>query len=252
MLKRSIFLLVTIFSVALCAQNSPDHENFSLESLVEQETFQIDNTSSSEAHILSDLYCSRGESYLLLGEDQKAFADFRKAYIHALNCTEKNIKTSLTFRSAFGAFLVYARMEDLEKVKSTAKFLEDILKNYSCHECKEMLGITTPRSFCFGMDMPCFYQQTRQDWPVLGPDYASVGDCVERVNGTISALTTLIAVVKKTEVRALAAMVINGLGDQARNCCVAGGLWKGCIQKLVNKLHYWKAYGIPADPSWDD
>lgn len=72
------------------------------------------------------------------------------------------------------------------------------------------------------------------------------------VENTVDALLPLISAVKKTEVRVLATMVINGLGDQASRCCRAGGLWKGCLQKLVNKLHYWRMLGIPADPAWDD
>jgi len=49
----------------------------------------------------------------------------------------------------------------------------------------------------------------------------------------------------------MAYALIDQLAETAKNCCWAGGLWKGCLQKLVNKLHYWKVFGIPADPAWD-
>jgi hypothetical protein len=47
----------------------------------------------------------------------------------------------------------------------------------------------------------------------------------------------LLKYAKKTEIRALALACIKQLENKANNCCVAGGLWKGCLQSLVNKLH---------------
>jgi hypothetical protein len=74
---------------------------------------------------------------------------------------------------------------------------------------------------------------------------------LERVRKTKEAVLILIATVKRAEIQALAINFINGLADQAAHCCRIGGLWKGCLQKLVNKLHYWKILGVPADPAWD-
>lgn len=94
-------------------------------------------------------------------------------------------------------------------------------------------------------------QYCNSDWPILGPERIPINDCLDSVDGTVKALKVLIAVVRKTEIRAMAYALIDQLAETAKNCCWAGGLWKGCLQKLVNKLHYWKVFGIPADPAWD-
>jgi hypothetical protein len=101
------------------------------------------------------------------------------------------------------------------------------------------LRIGTPVQYC------------NSDWPILGPERIPINDCLDSVDGTVKALKVLIAVVRKTEIRAMAYALIDQLAETAKNCCWAGGLWKGCLQKLVNKLHYWKVFGIPADPAWD-
>lgn len=108
------------------------------------------------------------------------------------------------------------------------------------------------QSISIALDSIQLASSNRPDWPILGPDQISIRDCLERVETSREALFVLIAAVKKTEVRFIAMGVINALTDQAASCCRRGGLWKGCLQQLVNKLHYWKVLGIPADPAWDD
>ncbi|NDE82640.1 MAG: hypothetical protein EB051_03370 [Chlamydiia bacterium] len=68
---------------------------------------------------------------------------------------------------------------------------------------------------------------------------------------TVKALKILTSSVKNSAVRNLANILIDELADTGKRCCKAGGIWKGCLQQLVNKLHYWKVLGIPADPAWD-
>src|SRR5690242_14740747 len=90
-----------------------------------------------------------------------------------------------------------------------------------------------------------------QDGPIDGPNQIPIGECLKRVENTVALITPMIAAVKRSEVQALALIVINRLADTANGCCRAGGLWKGCLQKLVNKFYYWGLLGIPADPAWD-
>lgn len=99
-----------------------------------------------------------------------------------------------------------------------------------------------------------FSNQTlkQPDWPILGPEQIDLSECIKRVDKTTEAILLLIAAARKSEIRVLAITLINALADQAKTCCRSGGLWKGCLQKLVNKLHYWKILGVPADPMWDD
>lgn len=108
--------------------------------------------------------------------------------LKAQSYPEGSRQASLEFRALFGLFLVYARLENLEK----------------------------------------------------------------RALATADNIKLLIYAIKRAEVQFLAEKTINALTLAAINCCEAGGMWKGCLQPLVNKLHYWKVLGIPADPMWDD
>lgn len=80
-------------------------------------------------------------------------------------------------------------------------------------------------------------------------------ECLERVGNTVSMSKKLIAFVKRKEVVFLLTTLIDGLEERASRCCRAGGLWKACLQPLVNKWHLWnqkwKVFGIPPDPAWD-
>ncbi|MGC2595981.1 MAG: hypothetical protein WA347_06855 [Rhabdochlamydiaceae bacterium] len=78
------------------------------------ESLNIQYTSPYDYSTLSDLHASRGEDYLILGEDQKALEDFLLSYEYALNCREE--ENRLSFRPLFGAFLAHVRLENLESV----------------------------------------------------------------------------------------------------------------------------------------
>ncbi len=251
MILRFVFVFFAFMTSFLCAQEQQqDFRSSLLQQWVLRDTTALRQT--SDISQLAELHANRGESLLLLEADEYALADFELACQYASQCQTEEI-SFLTFRPLFGAFLAYIRLEDLEHAQVTAALLEQILKNHTCRECAHEIA-TAERHFCYGtVTMPKIFQTIRADHPILGPntpipDY----ECLDRVDAMVAAITPLIAVVKRAEVQALAWMVINELADQARYCCLSGGMWKACLQPLVNKLHYWKVLGIPADPMWDD
>ncbi len=122
--------------------------------------------------------------------------------------------------------------------------MDSILGSGACFQCTQSTARPSKR-----FAGPVLSQHP--DCPIYGPDQISIRECLDRVDTTVEAITILIAAVKRTEVRTLAIAFIRQLENKARNCCIAGGIWKGCLQILVNKLHYWKVLGIPADPAWD-
>ncbi len=249
--KVAIFLITTGY---ITANDSANKLEQFFSSTIEEESLAIQETCELQNEKLASLYIDRGESYLVVGQNKKAFDDFQRAYHYTKNSFNQDEATSLTFRSLLGAFLVFVRMENLPAVETFGVELQKIIKNYSCEACYK-------KSNNFGSEQLQPYRHThvltrlistdQPDWPILGPDEISKRDCLERVETTERALYLLIAAVKKSEVRAIATTIIKALADQAASCCRAGGLWKGCLQKLVNKLHYWKVLGIPADPAWD-
>lgn len=229
--------------IRLFAQDSDD--SFFVRSIT-KESLNIEHASPYDHSKLSDLHASRGEDYLILGEDQKALEDFLISYEYALSCEGND---HLTFRSLFGAFLAYVRLENLESAQEVYVQLDTILKGYRCYRGKKTSTHLSKSDF---NGTAYSIQNCHADYPILGPARIPIQDCLDNVDGAVRAIKILIAAVGKTEIRAIALALIDQLADTAKNCCWAGGLWKGCLQKLVNKLHYWKVFGIPANPAWDD
>lgn len=221
---------------------NPQNPSFFIQS-VAYETLKIQNTSPDDYQGLSDSYSSRGENYLILGDDQKALEDFMLSYEYASNCKIK--EDNMFFRASFGAFLAHVRLENLESVQELYFYLDSMLEK-NCSQSKNA-------SFYLSNDNSneILFQKCRADQPIFGPDRIAIGECMDRVTMTVKAITYLITPVKKAEVRALATALINQLANSAYECCEEGGIWKACLQPLVNKLHYWKVLGIPADPMWD-
>ncbi|MEN9343601.1 MAG: hypothetical protein RLZZ453_388 [Chlamydiota bacterium] len=216
---------------------------------IQKISLDIQNAPSFEYAKLSDLFASRGEDYLILGEDIKALQDFELSHVYASKCDGDDL-SYLLFRPLFGAFLVCARLENIENLQNIYNELQLILDHCTCYECEESAT---------------FWKQTRNenrrifiancnnqpDWPILGPERISMRECLDRVEATAKELRFLVATIQRAEIQILAIALIDQLELSANRCCRAGGLWKGCLQKLVNKLHYWRVLGIPADPMWD-
>ena len=93
-----------------------------------------------------------------------------------------------------------------------------------------------------------------EDVPIYGPDKISVRDCIDFVNNTVALAQVLIDIVPSAPVRGSLTLMIRSLSNQAISCCRKGGIWKSCVQPLMNKYHLWnqkwKVFGIPPDPSW--
>lgn len=221
-----------------------DNESF-LHQMIENDSLKIQQTRSDDHEVLSNLFASRAECLLVLGDNEKAVEDFSIAYDYA-NLCGKN-KQDLTFRPLFGAFLAYIRLENLEYAQNLYKHLHFILSN-SCYEKSNLSSNFASESPHSSLN-PIIFIPCESNYPIFGPDAVSIQDCVEFVEGTANALKLLVAAVKRPEVVALATTVINELQRVANNCCRAGGIWKGCLQKLVNRLHFWKESGVPPNPS---
>jgi hypothetical protein len=244
-LTMSLAFFFLDMPIRLFAEASED--SFFLRSIA-KESLNIQHTSSYDHSKLSDLHASRGEDYLILGEDQKALEDFQLSYEFALNCREEENRSS--FRPLFGAFLAHVRLENLESAQEIYVQLESILKDSDCCRSRES-ATYLGKCYSDGFAISNLVQNCNSNWPIFGPERIPVHDCLDNVAATVKAIKILTAAVRKTEVRVVANALIDQLAETANNCCWAGGLWKGCLQKLVNKLHYWKVLGIPADPAWD-
>jgi tetratricopeptide (TPR) repeat protein len=103
--------------------------------IIEEENHAIDATNEFQYEKLADLYASRGESYLIIGNNQEALKDFQTAYRYSQLCPTQEESIPLIFRSLLGVFLASICTEDLATAEKICISLEDILKNHLCSEC---------------------------------------------------------------------------------------------------------------------
>ena len=109
-------------------------QNLLYDSDIDRKNIVIQEGSHYSFNRFSELYASKGEDYLILGDDQKALENFLLSYEYALKSGEGIVGTRLSFRSLFGVFLVYIRLEDLELAKETYSYLSSILDGWSCSQ----------------------------------------------------------------------------------------------------------------------
>lgn len=132
-LEKWILAICLIFYAQHTQLFADQKDSFFLQS-IDFESSNIQHVSSDDYTALSDLHASRGEDYLILGDDQKALEDFMLSYGYALKCKER--KNHFIFRPLFGAFLVYIRLENIEAAQEMYVYLDWILKN-ACSEAKD-------------------------------------------------------------------------------------------------------------------
>lgn len=106
--------------------------------MLNEETLAITNTALSDSIRLSDLYSSRGETYLMLNRDGEAQDDFLMAQEYASICNQVE-QPLLIFRSTFGLFLTKIRMEQLEDAKLLAVVLQNMMNDFFCYECQKKI-----------------------------------------------------------------------------------------------------------------
>jgi len=242
------FSILLFFSALLtitnCVGIELDYSHFrSIEEVIDYETVQIANTSSDNYSTLIDIYFSRAESYLLLNMQNQALNDLEMGFKLAQYCNE-NECTFLFLRYLFDSAILYGLMDRMDDLYNSAASIQELL-TYSMHEKR-----------CENQNiLPTFSKVNLTDRPILGPNKITIDECFEFVQGTSSKLRYLISLVPKAEAQVILHITIDGLHNEALRCCSAGGIWKACLQPLVNKWYNWnekyKLLGIPPDPAWD-
>jgi len=236
---RSIFGLI-FFSLLITIpghSHEIDYNQFnSPQEVIEFETDAISQIEPNNYQALSDAYISRGESYLFCGKYEAALEDLKKgSELAALYGQDQQ----LTLRSLLVLSIIYANCDMLEELNASCETMISLLKSSSCHLSKKMMKSVS---------------HAKRDVPINGPREIPIQDCIENAEGTAKAAKLLI-VRAKPEVQFFLNSVIDEMEKLAIECCLAGGLWKACLQPIINKWHQWnerwKVFGIPPDPSWD-
>ncbi|WP_220017694.1 hypothetical protein [Candidatus Rhabdochlamydia oedothoracis] len=192
----------------------------SVQEVLDFETAQIADLGSA------DCYINRAESYLLCQNYDLALNDLEVGYQLSQNA-EDNI--NLHFRSLFGLAIVYANIDQLENFNAVVNSIEEFLDAHKCTGCSE-------KHYSVKL---CSYALKRllvSDTPE--PERISVEACIERANNTAKYARILIDK-SHPAARFVLNALVNRLTNKAIKCCVAGGLWKGCIQPIFTKWQEW-------------
>ncbi|PWU13896.1 MAG: hypothetical protein C5B45_05340 [Chlamydiae bacterium] len=208
-----IFLLLVLWQLVY-AQTDFN----SVQEVLDFETAQIADLGSA------DCYINRAESYLLCQNYDLALNDLEAGYQ-----LSQNIEDHLTlhFRSLFGLAIVYANIDQLEKFNAVVSSIEALLDAHKCTECSEKHH---------SVELCSYVKLLVSDDPE--PERISVEACIEKANNTARYARILIDK-SHPAARVILNALVNRLTNKAIKCCIAGGLWRGCIQPLATKWHKW-------------
>ena len=210
-----IFLLLVLWQLSY-AQNPPDFH--SIQEVLDFETAQIAELDSA------DSYINRAESYLLCQNYDLALSDLEVGYQLSQDIEDH---PTLYFRSLFGLAIVYANIDELEKFNAVVNSIEAFLDAHKCTGCSEKQP---------SVKLCSYVKLLVSDDPE--PERISVEACIEKANNTARYARILIDK-SHPAARFVLNALVNRLTNKAIKCCVAGGLWRGCIQPLATKWHEW-------------
>lgn len=247
-MKKLFFLLfLPVFIwITPCKGEGIHQSSFqSIDDVIRFETSQILDADPNNPEFLSEMYLSRAESYLLYGNNSLAYADFKEGYAIADLCSEET-KMSLHFRALFGLAIVYGCEEMTDELYATADSLKLLLSSCKCN-CNQ-----DKQSQLTGNGLSHHIYGVK---PILGPDQIPIQDCIDFAESTAEKCRYLIALVPKAQVQVTLQILVDDLAKRARSCCRAGGIWKACLQPIVDKWQLWNEkwnlFKIPPDPAWD-
>ena len=177
---------------------------------------------------LSNDYISRGEDLLLAGEFENAIEELQIGY-ELTSYGFKENRDINQMRSLFPMMIAYGHLEQIEDMLKVTNKMYSIMDSRSCSKLNYAHSNDSGRS--------------GQCQPLDGPDRISINTCLDRVQGTERAFIALAAAIKKKGGSTIAVLAIQAIAEKARDCCYAGGLWKGCLIPLLNK--YYSEKGSP-------
>lgn len=210
-----IFLLLALWQLSY-AQSSPDFH--SVQEVLDFETAQIADLGSA------DSYINRAESYLLCQNYDLALSDLEVGYQLSQDIEDH---PTLYFRSLFGLAIVYANIDQLEKFTAVVNSIEAFLDTHKCTGCSKKQH---------SVELCSYARLLVSDDPE--PERISVEACIEKANNTARYARILIDK-SHPAARVVLNALVNRLTNKAIKCCIAGGLWRGCIQPLATKWHEW-------------
>lgn len=254
LMRKLLTLIIWAVVTAVSGYSELDYASYSsIEEVIEQETLQIHSTSAEDYETLGHAYASRGESYLIAEKYEEALADLLAGYKLVKFCGPEE-GAAIAVRTLLDLAIVYGNLGQLDEVLLLADRLQGVSEICPHSWYYQLDDLPILQSSFDSRSRPEIQLVANTDRPIVGPKSISVHDCIEYTQGTARAARALI-VKARPEVQFLLQVLIDDLENRAINCCHSGGVWKGCLQPLVNKWRQWnqkwQVFKIPPDPAWD-
>lgn len=174
-------------------------------------------SASSSLEFRIDSLLEQGEQYFIAKDFSKAEENLSEAISLCRNFGEQDIRL---FRGLLDRSLVNACLgfEDL-----SIRDLRDLETSIDIFHCGYGSGSSKEEYYAGGK-------------PILGEDQITIAECIERAETTISYfkdLLTIAPVSFKWQTTFLSSLHLLEL--KAKECCRSGGVWKACLEPLLNK-----------------
>ncbi len=270
-----IAFLMAFFAILISTvsyANELDYSNCgSIREAIARETQEISATHPADHDELAQLYVSRGESYLLDAQYDKAIEDFQSANSHIGHCRNVDAAMFVAFRAAFGEVVSYDNLGMAEQTQEALEQLKTITTHVGSNDCIEHCpcqGMVTPSANRIhfrdlvkpavnnmhfrDMIVSCKHkkdkggdqqQQGNQDNydDILGPNQPPEPNwCEEVVTGVGRAMDTIACLAPNYAVKVALIGFIEALITRGVKCCQAGGFWKACVAPITRKWREWK------------
>ncbi|MES2200023.1 MAG: hypothetical protein V4489_07640 [Chlamydiota bacterium] len=240
----TVFFLMLIRG-ASCANEIDYKDCQSIVDVIERESLEIRNVGALDHNELAQLHVSRGESYLLNAQHEKAAEDFLLADFHSEYMQEMEDIIMIRFRTAFGKAVSYDNLGMRGETEEALQQLQIIAEHVVCPNCAE----NKPRFEMSSLSNSGYYFQKTagvnnngKDYnDILGPDTPpSLGWCEEVVTGVGRAMDAIACLAPSYGVKIALIGVIEALITRGVKCCQTGGFWKACAAPVVRKWKEWK------------
>lgn len=243
----------------------------SIQETIERETQEISSTCHSDHNELAELYVSRGESYLLDAQYDRAFEDFQAANSHLKHCQNTDKTFLIGFRSILGEVVCYDNLGMKDQAEQSLEQLAAIVDQIGCNDCKEhrpckdivvpsdnkfhfhdLTSRTINNLHVFDEIVPCKHKKDKKGNQqsqgsqdnyddIVGPNQSEPGWCEEMITGVGRAMDAIACLAPNYGVKVALIGVIETLIQRGVKCCQTGDFWKACVAPIVRKWQQWRS-----------
>ncbi|MEK7340159.1 MAG: hypothetical protein AABZ92_05560 [Verrucomicrobiota bacterium] len=183
-----------------CASEIDYNNCESIQDVLMRETQEIIIIHPDDHEELAQLYVSRGETYLLDAQYERAIEDFQNANSHIELSGDVDAAMIIAFRTAFGEVVSYDNLGMNEQTQQALLKLQTIVNHVGCEDCVEHSSIQNMIALLeYSHNISRIYVSVRKDnqdnySDILGPDQPPESDwCAEVVFGVAGSMQVIAA-----------------------------------------------------------